>query len=197
MRIKPPTSSEAADCPCRSALREWLRWFKGICMCLLGIACPAFSGRLRAFSVEIQRGSVLLNLLRSRRLPKGDGQSEWPEFCHYLSWSRHDWLWPFMALAAQNRESRIARFPASRSDSQIPQQEAKNESNRNKVEPRKIDSESTSESQPTNAQSDLGIAGFESHDSESPDSRFRIADSVPLSLWQFINVPQKGVGTRG
>ena len=29
---------------------------------------------------------------------------------------------------------------------------------------------------------DLGIARFESHDSESPDSRFRIPDSVPLKL---------------
>ena len=28
--------------------------------------------------------------------------------------------------------------------------------------------------------SDLGIAGLESHDSESPDSQFRIDDSVPL-----------------
>ena len=58
----------------------------------------------------------------------------------------------------------------------------KYESNRKKVESQKIDSESTLESHPINAYNDFGIARFESHDSESLDSRFRIADSVPLSL---------------
>ena len=48
---------------------------------------------------------------------------------------------------------------------------------RDLMESRKIDSESPSESHPINAYSDLGIA----RDSESLDSRFRIADSVPLS----------------
>ena len=83
-------------------------------------------------------------------------------------------------LAAQNREPRITLFPESqawnrqkfRSKKQI------NESNRSKEQ--KIKSESPSESHPINAYSDLGIARFESHDSELPDSRFRIADSVPL-----------------
>ena len=89
-------------------------------------------------------------------------------------------------LAAQNRESRIARFLESRAGNRqkFRSEKQKIESNRSKVESRKIDSESPSESQPINAQSDLGIARFESHDSESPDSRFRIADSVPLRARQ-------------
>ena len=65
----------------------------------------------------------------------------------------------------------------------------------NTVESRKIDSESPSESHPINAWSDLGITRFESHDSESPDSRFRIVDSVPLScrllLWKKVWMREK------
>ena len=66
---------------------------------------------------------------------------------------------------------------------QNPERSKKNESSRSKVESRKVDSESPSESHPINASSDHGIARFESHDSEwlSLDSRFRIADSMPLS----------------
>ena len=55
-----------------------------------------------------------------------------------------------------------------------------NELNRNKVEWRKNDSESPSESHPISAESDLGIAQFELHNSELLNSRFGIADSVPL-----------------
>ena len=65
---------------------------------------------------------------------------------------------------------------------EILQREAKKKLSRSKVESRNIDSESPSESHPINAESDLGIAGLESHDPESLDSQFRIADSVPLSL---------------
>ena len=93
-----------------------------------------------------------------------------------------------LGLVAQNRESRIARFPESRARNRqkFRSEKQKNELNRSKVESQKIDSESPSESQPTNAEDDLGIARFESHDSESPDSRFRIADSVPLRSWVKI-----------
>ena len=81
--------------------------------------------------------------------------------------------------AAQNRESRIARFPESPAwnRQKFRSEKNKNQSKCNKLESRKIDSESPSELHPINAQSDLGIARFESH-----DSWFRIADSVPLSL---------------
>ena len=61
-----------------------------------------------------------------------------------------------LSLVAQNRESRIARFPESRAG--IARNSAarskklqKIESNRSKVELRKIDSESPSESRPNNA----------------------------------------------
>ena len=66
---------------------------------------------------------------------------------------------------------------------EIPQREAKHESKRSKVESRNVNSESPSELHPINVESDLGIARFESHDSESLDSRFRIANSVPLRAW--------------
>ena len=96
-------------------------------------------------------------------------------------------------LAAQNRESRIARLPESQAwnRQKFRSKKQKNESNRRKVESRKIDSESPSESHPSNAQSDLGIARFESHDSESLDSRFRIADSVPLRARKRAQSPQE------
>ena len=66
-------------------------------------------------------------------------------------------------LAAQNCESRIARFPESRgwSRQNFRSKKPKNESNRSKVESRKIDSEAPSESHPINAK-----ATWESHDSE-------------------------------
>ena len=94
------------------------------------------------------------------------------EYCYGYGLKSHPPTWISVALAAQNRKSRdsqnrgsgIARNSAARS---------KKESNRNKVESQKIDSESPSESHPMNALSDLGIARCESHDSESPDSRFR------------------------
>ena len=54
----------------------------------------------------------------------------------------------------------------------VPQREAKNGANRSKAESPKIDSESPSELHPINAQSELGTTRFESHDSESLDSRF-------------------------
>ena len=86
------------------------------------------------------------------------------------------------ALAAQNRESRIARFLELRAwnRQKFRSEKQKSESNRSKVKSRKIDSESPSESHPIHASSDLGIARFESHDSESLDSQLRIADAVPL-----------------
>ena len=56
-------------------------------------------------------------------------------------------------LVAQNRESRIARFPESRARNrqESSTEKQKNELNRSKVESQKIDSESPSESQLTNA----------------------------------------------
>ena len=58
-----------------------------------------------------------------------------------------------VTLAAQNRESRIARFPESRAwnRQKFRSEKQKNESNRSKVESRKIDSESPSESLLINA----------------------------------------------
>ena len=82
-------------------------------------------------------------------------------------------------------ESRIANrtIPsiAGRNRQKFRSEKQKIESNRSKVESRKIESESPFESHPNNAQSDI----LESHDSDSRDSelldsRFRIADSVPL-----------------
>ena len=97
-------------------------------------------------------------------------------FCHALAVPTI-----VLTLAAQNRESRSARFPESRAwnRQKFRSEKRKNESNRKKVGSQKIDSESPFESHPLNAYSDFGIARFESHDSESLDSRFRIADSVP------------------
>ena len=88
---------------------------------------------------------------------------------------------PLSPLAAQNRALRIARFPESRAwnRQKFRSEKHNNESNRSKLESQKIDSESPSKSHPINAQSDLGMARFELHDSESHDFRFRIADSVP------------------
>ena len=79
-------------------------------------------------------------------------------------------------------ESRIARFPESRAwnRQKVCSEKPKNESNRSKVESQKIDSESPSESHPIS----MLKATLESHDSESLNSRFRIADAVPLRWWQ-------------
>ena len=61
----------------------------------------------------------------------------------------------FLSLAAQNRESRIARFPESRvrNRQKFRSEKQKHEANRSKfkIELWKIDSELPSESQPTNA----------------------------------------------
>ena len=66
------------------------------------------------------------------------------------------------SLAAQNRESRIARFPESRAwnRQKFRSEKRKNDSNRKKVELQKIDSESPFESHPIKAYSDFGIARF-------------------------------------
>ena len=94
-------------------------------------------------------------------------------------------------------ESRIANrtIPgiAGLESREIPQREAKNEPNRSKAESRKIDSER----HPNRVLSKLK-AILESHASESLDSRFRIADSVPLSFWRFCHLffsnKTKGLG---
>ena len=67
---------------------------------------------------------------------------------------------------------------------EIPQRGAKHESNRSKEESRKIDS--LSESHPIN----MREASLESHDSKSLDSRFRIADSVPLRILLILITPK-------
>ena len=93
------------------------------------------------------------------------------------------WLWlscvflPFTVstLAAQNRESRIARFPESQAwnRQKFRSEKQKNKSNRNEV------GNSIQNHHPNRILLMLK-ATLESHDSESLDSRFRIADSMPL-----------------
>ena len=78
-------------------------------------------------------------------------------------------------MLSGTESSRTARFPESRARTRqkFCSKEHKNEWNRHEMESRKINSESLFESHHINAEGDLGIARFESRDSESPDSRFR------------------------
>ena len=96
----------------------------------------------------------------------------WPEEVHFGPFRSANHSLAISSLAAQNRESRIARFPESRawnrqnfrSEKQLP-----------------------SESHSANASSDLGIA-------RSLDSRFRVADSVPL---RSPHIPKLSVTEKG
>ena len=71
---------------------------------------------------------------------------------------------PFDFPNLSGTESRITNCKTPRiaalESPEIPQREAKNETNRSKVESWKIDSESPSESHLGNAESDLGSAQF-------------------------------------
>ena len=97
--------------------------------------------------------------------------------------------------AGSGKESRIAnRTIESRAWNRhkYRSEEQQFESNRNKLS-QEIDSESLSESHPINAYSDLGIAQFESHDSESLDSWFRLADSVPLRCFRPLDLGKRAL----
>ena len=75
-------------------------------------------------------------------------------------------------------ESETARFPESRAKNRhnFCSERHNDESNRNRAESRTFDSESPIRI----ATYQCLAATLESHDSESPNSRFRMADSVPL-----------------
>ena len=82
-------------------------------------------------------------------------------------------------LAAQNRESRIARFPESRARNcqNFRSERRKIQWKRSKVESQKTDSESS-----------MLKVNLASHDSESPDSWFRILLCLPRNvLWIFFS----------
>ena len=178
------TCSRSLKCPLRRPLR---------CVTVWGGGGWRWGGLLRAY-YKAARTGTLRGTLRGtvRGTIKGalqrvlKGSAKFPSLKKEFSLFS-DFFLTFLrlrTLAAQNRESRTARFPESRAwnRQRFHSEKQKNESNRSRVESRKIDSESPSESHPINAYSNLGIARFKSHDSESPDSRFRIAGSVPLSF---------------
>ena len=73
-----------------------------------------------------------------------------PEFIFAISALLRVLVCLVWSLAAQNRESRIARFPESRAwnRQKFRSEKQKHEPNRSKVESQKIDSESPSESHP-------------------------------------------------
>ena len=80
-------------------------------------------------------------------------------------------------LAAQNRESRIARFPESRARNRQKFRSEKQEISRIAV---KLNRRKSIQNRHSHRILAMLKATLESHDYESPDSRFRIADSVPL-----------------